>query len=617
MASSVYETIVTIFDKPLLVLAGPGAGKTYLLGDRVKRLLDAGIDKDTITILTFGRDASQHMRNKILDPEGGFGIPYANLPNVSTLHALGLEIVNKDPGAAGLRKTDLRVQADEDVKRLLYRDAALMLGYSETDASKAHQCKQYGNCDKGSKNPECSICMKYWDIMSKCNFIDFDDQVLFACRILENSSSLLSEFQHRSQHLLVDEYQDINAAQFRLIELMSRNARIGLFAVGDDAQSIYGFRGADPGFILRFAKDFPGASVHPLPHSRRCHEQTMHDAESVLKKHYSNWTGPHELEYHVPRGEVPSIWHVPSVRAEAEWVARIARQAIGEKKTVLILAPKKEFFLHISRALHNYGVPHERPTNLLPYAVDRRLQVLFRIMEWVRDPESNFLTRLAIESLINNGVAKVAGADKGERCRAETVKQRVEVETEIANLWAGVSRKRNLLSVLQELSTPSFSVQLVRDTLNGLSEAFQNSKRELRGEFSKRLALAIGSWVNPGKMLEDLCSIMDLLAANQPTGFGSVQLMTMRKAKGLEADVVVMVGLEDDLIPNPSSNLEEEARLFYVSLTRAKQKLYLIHSYKRLRSISFGPEITGKKRSRFLDALGRDSKYLKTQAKTS
>ena len=94
-------------------------------------------------------------------------------------------------------------------------------------------------------------------------------------------------------------------------------------------------------------------------------------------------------------------------------------------------------------------------------------------------------------------------------------------------------------------------------------------------------------------------------------GFGSVQLMTMRKAKGLEADVVIIVGLEDDIMPNPSSDIKEEARLFYVSMTRAKEKLYLIHSYKRLRSISFGPEITDKRRSRFLDSIGRKSKYLK------
>lgn len=93
--------------------------------------------------------------------------------------------------------------------------------------------------------------------------------------------------------------------------------------------------------------------------------------------------------------------------------------------------------------------------------------------------------------------------------------------------------------------------------------------------------------------------------------------MTMRKAKGLEAEVVVIVGLEDDLMPNPASDLAEEARLLYVSMTRAKEKLYLLHSFKRLRSISYGPEITGKKRSRFLDCLGRKSKYMKDEARTS
>jgi DNA helicase-2/ATP-dependent DNA helicase PcrA len=93
--------------------------------------------------------------------------------------------------------------------------------------------------------------------------------------------------------------------------------------------------------------------------------------------------------------------------------------------------------------------------------------------------------------------------------------------------------------------------------------------------------------------------------------------MTMRKAKGLEADVVVIAGLEDDLMPNPKSDITEESRLFYVSMTRAKEKLYLLHSFKRLRSISYGPEITSKKRSRFLDSIGRKSKYLKDEARTS
>jgi DNA helicase-2/ATP-dependent DNA helicase PcrA len=610
MTANDYESIVTITGQPALVLAGPGAGKTHLLGDRVKRLLDAGVDKNKITVLTFGRDASQHMRNKLLDPKDGFGIPYESLPNISTLHSLGFEIVNRMPRSVGLRKTELRVQSEEEVKRLLYRDAALIIGGSESEAKAAQSCKQYGNCNIDIKKATCNVCKKYWEIMSKCNCIDFDDQVLFACQILENNPDILNEYQNRSLYLLVDEYQDINAAQFKLIVLLSNNSREGLFAVGDDAQSIYRFRGADPAFILRFSKDFPGAAIPPLAHSRRCHEQIVQDAERVLKKYYPEWTGPHKLTFHVPPGEPPIILQVPSDRGEADLTARIARQAITEKKTVLILAPKREFFPRISLALRGMGIPHERPGNLLATSVNNRLEVIFILLEWLGDPTNNFLTRLAVESLINNGIAKVPGTDKGGRCRPETLERRISVETEIANLWEKVGRKNSLLEVIKELTSASTQVLRVRDTLNALLGAYSNSKGEFRGEFAKRLALASGSWVDPSKFLEDLFSVRETLSYPQPTGFGAVQLMTMRKAKGLEADIVVIVGLEDDIMPNPISDLKEEARLFYVSMTRAKDRLFLIHSYKRLRNISFGPEITGKRRSRFLDSMGKTSKYV-------
>ena len=617
MGSNDYESIVTRREEPTLVLAGPGAGKTHLLGDRVKRLLDEGISNNSINVLTFGRDASQHMRNKLLDPEEGFGVPYDNLPNISTLNSLGLEIVNRKPKAVGLKKTGLQVQPDENIKRLLYRDAALIIGCTEDDAKAAILCKEQGKCERGSKDPECSICEKYWEIMSKCNRLDFDDQVIFACHILENDPELLHEYQEKSQHLLVDEYQDINAAQFVLIELLSRNSREGLFVVGDDAQSIYGFRGADPGYILRFEEDFPDAETPPLASSRRCHETIMQEAELILKTFYPEWSGPHELKYHVPPGEPPILLHVPSDSAEAEWVARIARDATTEKSTVLILVPKKEFFPRISQALNRYGVPHEAPANLLPDSVNNRLEVLHGLLKWVEDPEDNFLTRSAIESLINFGTAKVPGANKNRRYKPETEERRLEIENEIANLWNDINAKNSFLAVIQNHLTASDQIKLIRDILNELRESFENTKGELFGEFSKRLSLASGGWVNPTSLMKDFSSIMTLLNASQSTGFGSVQLMTMRKAKGLEADVVVIVGLEDDLMPNPFSDVDEEARLFYVSMTRAKQKLYLMHSFMRLRNISFGPEVTKKSRSRFLDTLGRESKYLRGRAKTS
>jgi superfamily I DNA/RNA helicase len=254
----------------------------------------------------------------------------------------------------------------------------------------------------------------------------------------------------------------------------------------------------------------------------------------------------------------------------------------------------------------------------LPEDVNRRLHILSRLLEWTRNPQNSFETRLAIESLINSGVAKVPGAIKGKRCKHETIAKRVEIETEIARLWEGVNRGGNLLDALMEVGNPSDHLRLIRDILLGLLESYRNPKRELEGEFAKRLSLAAGVWADPLKLTEDITCVIEHMDASRPTSFGAVQLMTMRRAKGLEADVVIMAGLEDDIIPNPaSSTTDEEARLFYVSMTRATERLYMLHSYLRPRNISFGPEVTGKVRSRFLDAIGKPSKYMKEKPKTS
>jgi len=123
-------------------------------------------------------------------------------------------------------------------------------------------------------------------------------------------------------------------------------------------------------------------------------------------------------------------------------------------------------------------------------------------------------------------------------------------------------------------------------------------------------------WVNPLKLIEDITKITELLNPQGTAGLGWVQLNTMKKAKGLEADIVIMVGLEDDIVPNPRSDLVEESRLFYVSMTRAKEKLYLFHSYKRPRGISYGgQELINKERSKFLDVIGRESEWKRYKKK--
>jgi superfamily I DNA/RNA helicase len=377
--------------------------------------------------------------------------------------------------------------------------------------------------------------------------------------------------------------------------------------------------------VTRFKKYFPGSETPPLPYSRRCHEKIMQDAISVLKKYYTDWTGEQELEYKVPSGEEPQIWKLLSDKAEAKMVAVIARQFTQEKKSILILVPKKEFFPLITQELSKRGIVYSCPISFLP----ERVKIAKLFIDWTTIPSETFTTRLVIEELINKGIAHVPGAKKDRRTTQETIKKRIIEETEIAKLWEHVDKKNDLFSVIKSLKEPNKTLIKIRDGLLNLSDLFINFKKEKCGEFIKQLSVVSGIWRNPSELMNDIIKITKLLNPQSITGLGWAQLNTMKKAKGLEADVVIMVGLEDDIVPNPRSDLVEESRLFYVSITRAKEKLYLFeesrlfyvsitrakeklylfHSYKRPRGISYGQELTNKGRSKFIDVIGRESEW--------
>ena len=611
MALSNYEEIVENYSSPTLVLAGPGAGKTYLLSDRVIRLMEKGIDISNITVVTFGKDASLNMKDELTDPKGHWKLDGRNLPKISTLHSLAFEIVNESPRTVGLRKDGLTVQPNEFIKSLMFRDACHILDYEKEIAKNAIICKTKGDCTPSDEYKECAVCKKYWEIMAKCDRIDFDDQILFACTILEKDDAILIKYQELAKHLLVDEYQDINAAQHHLIDLLSKKNRNGLFVVGDDAQSIYGFRGASPKFILNFHNDFHDAKTPPLPHSRRCHELILRNAEKVLIKFYKAWSGPFDLEFHREPDEAPIVLQLPSEVTEAIKIARITKEYRVLGMSVLILSPKKEIFLEISKALTNYGIPHSCPISLLSKNTQNRLDSISIILNWIKNKKDNFLTRQAIETLINGGIAKIPGAKDGKSLTEKTKEKRIKVEKEIANLWDSVNRKVTLFQVLLDHTTLSKELDKVKNILSELIEKFENPKTNEPAEFLKQVALSCGAWVTPKSFSDDIARITQLLSDSDNGSDDSVRLMTMRKAKGLEADIVVIAGLENDLMPNPNSELSEEARLFYVSMTRAKKKLFLLHAYRRPRNISYGPNMENKKRSIFLDALGIKSQYLK------
>jgi len=593
-----YKAIVNNRDAPMVVLAGPGSGKTYLLGDKIKWLLDNGVSKDNITVLTYTTDANHEMVTRLMSSSEPWKINYPDLPHISTMHSLGLKIIQEKPHQLKLNKTDLKVQENETIKRLVFRDAGLILKYDEEVAIKSCRCKQYGDCQAKAGKPDCQICEKYWDIMSKCNRVDFDDQILLACKILENNPDVLEKYQNQSQNLLVDEYQDINTAQFRLIELLSRQSRSGLFVVGDDAQSIYAFRGANPDFILNFTDHFPGAKKATLCTARRCPKKIMDAAFTVLEKNYADWTGRPKLEYLRGEGEEPLVYKVGNENAEAKKVAKIVASGINEKKDILVLSPRKDVFPLIIDELSKRGIHCDCGISFLPERIERANIYV----QWAMAPEDNFLTRLAIENLLNTGINRIPGENKKKLRNPESIKRRVEAEREIAHLWQDVDRKHSLFEQIRQSSQTGGIVNKLCSTLANLREAYDKHE-ECPGEFAKQLAVSSGLWADPAKLSEDLSEVTRLLTPLSTPIVGIVRLRTMRKAKGLGAQIVIIVGLEDDMVPASDSNIAEQARLFYVSMTRAIEKLYLIHSIRRERGTSFGQECEDKPRSRFLDSL--------------
>jgi DNA helicase-2/ATP-dependent DNA helicase PcrA len=559
--------------------------------------------RDEICVLAFGVDAVQRMKDELTNPKGDWRLSLEELPKIVTSHSLGFEIINEKPHDVELLKVDLKVQEDPKVQELMYRDAAFILDLNETDGEVANKCKRYGDCQKDPSKNKCRVCMEYRKIMSKCNRIDFDDQLLFACEILESNPDILKKYQDKAKHLLIDEYQDFNAAQFRLIELLSRESRNGLFVVGDDAQSIYGFRGGNPKFILRFRQDFPGTEIGCLPYNRRCPKGITRTALTFLQQKYPEYQGiksVEEIKFTNQSENEPYIWEAPSEIKEAAEAAKIARISLEEEKTVLILVPKRGLFPLIIQKLRGWHVPYDCDENFMP----ERIRVMNLFVEWINERTDNFRTRLLFENLINTGIAKVPGMKKDRRCSPETIEKRIAEEKRIAKLWKQVDKQNDLFSVIERCEDTCVTFTNIRDGLKSLINSYVSWKKVDQGEFIKQLSVVSGIWLDPSTLIKDLTFVSSLLVPQEISVNNLARLRTMKKAKGLQADVVIVVGLENDMVPNKRNDAVEEARLFYVSMTRSKESLYLFHAGRRPCDISYSGDNLERTRSVFLDDLG-------------
>lgn len=568
---------------PILVLAGPGTGKTYQLAKRIQALVDVeGVDPEEITVITFTREAALGMRAKLSDHGKAEYVEREKRPrNIMTMHALGHRIIEENAGAIGLIK-GVSVVSDKLLKAALMRDAALLAGLDEAAGKQALDDKEHANTSAGAETK--TVHQQYAKILRACNAIDYDDQIAIACEILDTHPNVLEEYRTITRHLLVDEYQDINADQHRLIRLLAGGQEAGLFAVGDDDQSIFGFRGGDPSYIRNFHTDYVGSQILQLQVSRRCLKNILDCAIALVSKYDPDRVAKVAPDYTETEPGLVRIWNCPSDAREAEIIAGAiyAKSAKGEAEDFFVLVPSRNYVKAITQALTAKGIAHDVGT---ANESTPEWKTLVTLRDWLENP-SNLWTRHVIELILDAGTTTMPGPKVR---KPEKVAARLEFAREIAELWRPVlASAKPLVTSLEEAAGQSSKVKEVWELADAMRSAYQ-------ADAISGFLICVGQACAIFPTIESFYKCLGLLEAT-PGRLGAtssaVRILTFQSSKGLEADCVFIVGLEEGSIPREiedASSTAEAARLVFVAMTRAKKELHLTHARTRAGAATFKP----------------------------
>jgi DNA helicase II / ATP-dependent DNA helicase PcrA len=593
------------FPGPILLLAGPGTGKTYQLAKRVKFLIeDKKADPEEITIITFTNEAARNMRERLAQSD--IGIPPEKIPEtILTMHSLGNTIIGTRPEIFGL-PAKYGVMTEDYQKTVLLKDAAVLAGFEREKWKLAGDCRLKGACNEDTGTETCQICIQYRLILRKCLCLDYDEQILLACSALINDPDLKNQWQAKTRYLLVDEYQDINQAQCDLIKLLTDGQEEGLFAVGDDDQSIYSFRGGSPKYICDFEKYFgENAKIGRLAKSWRCPKHILKGARSMVTNFYKDSVSKPEPTFGEKAQSDTKIfcYDVPTERWEANLIAKIAEDNI-KTNSITIIIPNGKYFPPIRDALKWRRLPYNYKSKINTQGITR----ITLLAEWAENKDDNLVLRQLIELVIENHdelTKKLPITD------TTITKRRESASKEIASLWNEVNESISLWqAICKKTNESEFFAILKKDCLDEIITILDDKisgKRSSLPKFMQNSALFVAPGKNPKGLIEEIREWKnDRIAASINTSIPPVSIYNMPSSKGLEAEIVLVVGASEELIPSAKGDVQEESRLFFVAMTRAKKELHLFSARKRPADITFHPESYQFAKSSFIDAIPKE-----------
>jgi DNA helicase-2/ATP-dependent DNA helicase PcrA len=620
---------VTTTEGPLLVLAGAGSGKTRVIAHRVAYLLWKGVEPRAVLAVTFTNKAAAEMKERVVALAGSPGAGVF----VSTFHSFGLWLLQEEHRAAGLPKRFSICDAGDQVslvKRCM-RDVKVddrsfdprRVLWQISSAKNALR-KEIRVRDEGQGDDydlvAAEVFPRYQAALRAQRAVDFDDLIALPVQLLRGDAAIRAKAQERFRYLLVDEYQDTNRCQLELLKLVA-GERANVCAVGDDDQAIYGWRGAEVKNILRFDRHFPGAKEVRLEQNYRSTGNVLACANGVIAKNPDRkaktlWTSS-------PPGEPVRVAALETEEEEAEFVAgEISRQrAEGRRLSdFAVLYRLNAQSRPIEEALREIGVPYHVSGG--PSFFDRaEVRDLLAYLKICASPQDE----VSLARVVNVPARGIGDASL-ERLHGWAVQHRLhlfdalgraaEVEglpraaaermTEFAALvrrYAAAFREGPLGETARRLVAEVDLYAHARSTVKSLDagarkvDAIDSLLRSLEG-YEQRTTRrpSLPTW------LARLA--LDSREEDEDAGDDGVTLMTLHAAKGLEFPVVFLVGVEEDLLPcggiqGEERDLDEERRLAYVGITRARERLFVTRSATRLKR---GKLVT-RTPSRFLEDL--------------
>lgn len=594
-------------DGPLLILAGAGSGKTRVLTYRVATLIERGVPAHKILAVTFTNKAANEMRERILKLVG----PGAQSCWIGTFHAICARILRSDGDVIGLPR-DFVVFDDGDQLQLVrevmaelsidtetYKPRQILSAISHAKEELLDPTEYERQAHGGEEKTVARIYPAYQQKLWANHAVDFDDLLLETVRLLQSRPEVRDYYQARFQHILVDEYQDINRVQYELVKALAASHR-NLCVVGDDDQSVYGWRGADVRFILAFEQDYPEAKVVKLEQNYRS-TQTILDAAYHVVRH-NRGRREKRLWTENPAGEPIVLYSADDEIDEARFVASTVEQTVDgvdfRYGDFACLYRTNAQSRTLEDAFKRRRIPYRLVGSLRFY--DRKeVKDLIAYLRLIQNPADSLSLKRAL-----NSPPRGVGEKSMERLEAfaqersctliDAMRNAREIEAltgraknavvefaRVIDFLAGYRDHLNVTGLLQELIDKT-NYRRVMEEENTLESRERIANVDEMVNVTREFDEQVG-----GKLFEFLEQMA--LMSDQDTlkaGADSVVLMTLHAAKGLEFPYVFLCGMEEEVFPHArardsDSEMQEERRLCYVGITRARQRLHLTHARRR------------------------------------